>query len=198
MRPTLKVGIEHTMTFRVTDSQTVPALYPGCPEFEVMPVVFATGFLVGLFERTCIRALMPYLDWPQEQSVGTGISISHEAATPPGLEVTARVRLIEIDGRRLTFEVAASDGIDVISRGTHERFVIDRKRFVEKAAKKAETALLAPSPSTTAAPSAAPSAATPPAASRATPSAAAPPAAPPPATTGPEALGDTSAGSTVW
>ena len=141
MRPSLRVGTEHALTFRISDSKTVPALYPECPEFQEMPVVFATGFLVGLFEWACIRALMPHLDWPEEQSVGTGIDISHEAATPPGLEVTARVRLTEIDGRRLTFELTATDGVDLISSGTHERFVIDRKRFIETATRKAEGAV---------------------------------------------------------
>ena len=61
--------------------------------------------------------------------MGTHIYVSHEAATPPGLEVTARVELIEVDGRRLVFAVEAHDGIDLISRGRHERFVIDKAKF---------------------------------------------------------------------
>lgn len=61
--------------------------------------------------------------------LGTHINVSHEAATPPGLEVTVRVKLTKIDGRRLEFDVEANDGIDIISRGTHERFIVDAKRF---------------------------------------------------------------------
>jgi fluoroacetyl-CoA thioesterase len=102
-----------------------------------MPRVFATGFMVGFIEWTCIQALLAHLDWPREQSVGTHVNISHLAATPPGLEVVARVRLVEVDGRRLVFEVEASDGVDVISRGTHERFIIDVERFVQKVRQKA-------------------------------------------------------------
>jgi len=94
-----------------------------------MPEVFATGFLVGFLEWACIKAINPHIDWPAEQTVGTHIDVSHEAATPPGLEVTARVELIEVDGRRLVFEVEAHDGVDRISRGRHERFVIDREKF---------------------------------------------------------------------
>ena len=54
----------------------------------------------------------------------------------PGLVVTVFVKLIEVDRRRLVFEVSASDGIDVISKGLHERFVIDAQKFVEKVAEK--------------------------------------------------------------
>ena len=122
------------------ESKTVPHLYPEAPEFQAMPRVFATGFLVGFIEWACIQALRAHLDWPREQSVGTHVNISHLAATPPGLEVVARVRLVEVDGRRLVFEVEASDGVDVISRGTHERFVIDAEKFVQKAEQKAVVA----------------------------------------------------------
>jgi len=124
----------------VPESKTVPHLYPEAPEFQAMPRVFATGFLVGFIEWACIQALRAHLDWPREQSVGTHVNISHLAATPPGLEVVARVRLVEVDGRRLVFEVEASDGVDVISRGTHERFVIDAEKFVQKAEQKAVVA----------------------------------------------------------
>ena len=50
--------------------------------------------------------------------------------------VTVFVKLIEVDRRRLVFEVSASDGIDVVSRGIHERFIIDAQKFVEKLAEK--------------------------------------------------------------
>lgn len=129
MKDSLVPGIRHEHTFVVPETKTVPALYPESAEFGDMPEVFATGFLVGLLEWTCVLALMPHLDWPQEQSVGVHVDISHEAATPPGLEVTARAELVKVNGRRLLFEVQAHDGIDVISRGRHERCVVDRARF---------------------------------------------------------------------
>ena len=83
-------------------------------------------------EWSCIRAINPYLDWPQEQTVGTHINVSHEAATPPGLEVTVSIELIEVDGRKLVFSVEAHDGVEVISRGRHERFIIDKEKFDTK------------------------------------------------------------------
>ena len=139
MKPTLKPGIEYEFRFRVPETKTVPALYPESPEFREMPQVFATGFMVGFLEWACIKAVNPHLDWPEEQTVGTHVNVSHSAATPPGLEVTAKVKLTQVDGRRLVFEVEASDGVDVISKGTHERFVINRTRFSEKVKQKAPT-----------------------------------------------------------
>lgn len=132
MKETLKPGIRYEHKFVVPRSKTVPALYPESPEFVAMPEVFATGFLVGLLEWACIKAINPYLDWPREQTVGTRIDVSHEAATPPGLEVTASVELIAVEGKKLVFKVQAHDGVDLISKGLHERFVINRERFSEK------------------------------------------------------------------
>lgn len=140
MKESLKPGVEHAFRYRVPEAKTVPALYPESPEFQVMPRVFATGFLVGLIEWACIRAVNPYLDWPREMTVGTHVNLSHEAATPPGLEVRVRAKLIEVDGRKLTFEVEAHDGLQVVSRGTHQRFVIDLQRFNERLQHKAASA----------------------------------------------------------
>jgi fluoroacetyl-CoA thioesterase len=131
MKDTLKPGIRYAHKFTVPLSKTVPALYPEAAEFVGMPEVFATGFLVGLLEWACIMAIKPHLE-AQEQSLGTHINVSHEAATPPGLEVTASVELIAVAGRKLTFSVSAHDGMDTISQGTHERFVINREKFDSK------------------------------------------------------------------
>jgi fluoroacetyl-CoA thioesterase len=136
MKESLKPGIRYQHKFLVPTNKTVPALYPESPEFLAMPEVFATGFLVGFLEWACIMAIKPHLDWPEEQSLGTHINVSHEAATPPGLEVTATVELIAIEGRKLTFSVSAHDGVDLISQGTHERFVIDKARFEKKISNK--------------------------------------------------------------
>jgi fluoroacetyl-CoA thioesterase len=129
MKDTLKPGIESEFKFHIPESKTVPALYPESAEFREMPEVFATGFLVGFLEWACIKAINPHLDWPVEQTVGTHINVSHTAATPAGFEVTAKVKLVEVDGRRLLFEVEAHDGIDVISKGKHERFIINKEKF---------------------------------------------------------------------
>jgi fluoroacetyl-CoA thioesterase len=132
MKETLKAGIRYEHKFTVPHSKTVPSLYPESEEFMAMPAVFATGFLVGFLEWACIKAINPHLDWPQEQTVGSHIDVSHEAPTPPGLEITATVELIAVEGKKLIFSVEAYDGIDIISKGRHERFVINKEKFDAK------------------------------------------------------------------
>lgn len=136
MKESLKPGIRYEHKFVVPASKTVPALYPEAEEFLLMPEVFATGFLVGFLEWACIKAINPHLDWPKEQTVGTYIDVTHEAATPPGLEVTASVELVAVEGRKLSFTVKAHDGMDLISRGRHERFVINKEKFDAKVGEK--------------------------------------------------------------
>ena len=138
MKETLKPGIRYEHKFVIPWSKTVPALYPESEEFAAMPEVFATGFLVGLLEWACIKCINPHIDWPQEQTVGTHIDVSHEAATPPGLEVTVSVKLTAVEGRRLAFDVEAHDGVDLISKGQHERFVINKAKFDAKVGTKKE------------------------------------------------------------
>ena len=132
MKDSLKPGIEYTHRFIVPPNKTVMSLYPEAEEFNLMPNVFATGFLVGFIEWACIKALNPHLNWPVEQTVGIGININHLAATPPGLEVTAKVKLIQVEGRRLLFDVEVHDEIDLISQGKHERVIINKEKFDSK------------------------------------------------------------------
>ena len=132
MKTSLKVGLRYQHKFTVPKSKTVPNLYPESEEFKIMPEVFATGYLVGFLEWACILAIKPHLDWPMEQSVGTHINVSHQAATPVGHEVIADVELMKIDGKKLTFNVEARDRVDVISKGTHERYVIIKEKFENK------------------------------------------------------------------
>ena len=141
MKETLQLGLTFEFSFTVPEEKTVPYLYPESPEFQIMPRVFATGFMVGLFEWACIRAVNPYIDWPQEQTVGIDVKLNHTAATPAGLMVTVRGRLEKVEGRKLTFSLVADDGLDRISEGIHERFVIDADKFSRKAAAKASRAL---------------------------------------------------------
>ncbi len=138
MKETLKPGIKYEHKFLVPLSKTVPALYPESEEFSAMPEVFATGFLVGLLEWACIKAINPHIDWPKEQTVGTHIDVSHQAASPPGCEVTVAVELLVIDGRKLVFSVEAHDGVDLISQGRHERFIINKQKFDIKISEKAK------------------------------------------------------------
>ena len=139
MKSSLAPGVTLTFRYTVPESKTVPHVYPESPRFREMPEVFATAYMVGLLEWACIEAMQPHLD-AGEQSVGTGIWVTHTAATPPGLTVAVDVSLQKVEGRRLTFSVRAHDGVDAICEGTHERYVIDRERFVRKVREKAAAA----------------------------------------------------------
>ena len=139
MKDTLKPGIKYEFKFRLPESKTVPALYPESPEFQMMPKVFATGFLVGFIEWVCIQAINPHIEWPKEQTVGTHISISHTAATPPGMEVEAKINVVKVDGKRLVFKVEAYDESGKIGEGVHERFIINAEKFNQKIRLKAQS-----------------------------------------------------------
>ena len=138
MNESITPGMTSEFKFKIQKDKTVPALYPEAEEFVVMPKVFATGFMVGLIEWACIKAVNPYLDWPREQTVGIHIDVNHTAATPPGLEVTVKTRLVEVDGKRLVFEVEAFDDVDRISTGRHERFIINKDKFDARLREKME------------------------------------------------------------
>jgi fluoroacetyl-CoA thioesterase len=97
--------------------------------------------MVGLIEWTCIQAINPHLDWPNEQTVGTDVKLSHIAATPPGLTVTVKVKLEKVEGRKLVFSIVTDDGVEKVSEGTHERFIIDAAKFTARVDAKAAHAL---------------------------------------------------------
>jgi len=128
MKPSLKAGLKHSFSYRVPNTKTVPHLYRESPELRAMPDVFATGFMVGLMEWTCVQLLDPHLD-DGEGSLGTHIDISHKAATPVGFTVTVEAECIDVRGPRARFKIVAHDGIDEIGAGTHERFIVIWDRF---------------------------------------------------------------------
>lgn len=139
MKNDLQSGLTFEFKFKIPENKTVPFLYPESSEFQAMPRVLATGFMVGLFEWACIRFVNPYIDWPREQTVGIDVKFNHMAATPPGLTVTVKGKLDAVEGRKLVFSIKADDGIDTISEGTHDRFIIDAAKFNAKMAAKIDS-----------------------------------------------------------
>lgn len=93
--------------------------------------VFATPQMINLMEHAALELLRPYLD-PGETSVGVKVNIEHLAATPIGATVKAEARVTHVDGRMIDFDVVASDAVDVIGRGTHQRAVIRTAKFAER------------------------------------------------------------------
>lgn len=137
MKDSLRAGLTHRFVYTVPANKTVPHLYPEAADFQTMPEVFATGFMVGLMEWTCIQLMAPHLD-PGEGSVGIHIDVNHVAATPPGLKVTVEAECTEIKGRKLAFRVRAHDGVDLIGEGRHERAVVIWDKFKARVADKAK------------------------------------------------------------
>ena len=93
--------------------------------------VFATPMLVALVEQTCYESVLPHLGEGQG-TVGTLVNVSHLSATPIGKRVWCDSELTEVDRRRLVFSVKAYDEAGLIGEGTHERFVIDTAKFMDK------------------------------------------------------------------
>lgn len=131
----LKSGIKFEQSIVVSEKLVVPAMSDFFAGFVDMPNVFATAFLVGFVEWTCVEALRLYLS-SDERTVGTHINLSHTAATPIGLKVTAEVELVEVEGRKLRFKIICRDEIEIISEGFHERFIINYNKFMERVEKK--------------------------------------------------------------
>ena len=142
MKSTLLPGAKTEFSFRVPASKTVPNLYPEAHEFQQMPKVFATGFMVGLMEWTCLKVLESHLD-EGEGSLGVHINISHLAATVPHQVVTVEAEVTKVDGRRVAFHVKARDEFDVIGEGEHERVIVTWDKFISRGNDKAKRARVA-------------------------------------------------------
>jgi fluoroacetyl-CoA thioesterase len=134
----LQPGLRHSRTFTVTEAVAVPAQALIFDPATEMPPVFATAQMIALVEWTCVAALAPYLA-PHQRTLGTHVDMSHTAATPLGMQVTAEVELIEFDGRKLRFKAVCRDEADVIGEGFHERIVVDHDRFLARLARKRRT-----------------------------------------------------------
>lgn len=93
--------------------------------------VLATPMMISLIEKTCNECVLPHLEAGQG-TVGTLVNVAHTAATPIGMRVWCDADLVEVDRRRLVFKVKAFDECGPIGEGTHERFIIDMAKFIEK------------------------------------------------------------------
>lgn len=125
----LEPGTTNTLTVVVDESMTADRF--GNTGVQVL----ATPMLVSYFELAAHQLTMQALG-PGQGTVGFHIDIRHLAATPIGMRVTFRATLTERDGRRLVFRVEADDERERVGEGTHERFVVDMKRFMGRIAGK--------------------------------------------------------------
>lgn len=122
---TLETGIKGSVSCTVTENDTAKALGSGGLD------VLSTPKLIALMENASLLLVRPYLDEGMD-TVGTQLNVKHLAATPVGMTVRAEAELIEIDRRRLVFSVKAWDEVELVGEGTHERFIVDMKKFTDK------------------------------------------------------------------
>ena len=95
-------------------------------------LVYATPCMVALMEGAACEAIADCLK-DTETTVGTALNIEHIAATPVGLEVRAEAEVISVEGKVITFSVAAYDEVGQIGKGTHKRVIVNSQKFLEKA-----------------------------------------------------------------
>jgi predicted thioesterase len=93
--------------------------------------VLATPMMIALMEKTCRLSVKPHLEAGQE-TVGTHVDVSHDSATPEGMTVWCESEVVEVDRRKITFRVVVYDKDGIVGQGTHERFIIDEKKFHDK------------------------------------------------------------------
>jgi fluoroacetyl-CoA thioesterase len=125
LKPGFEPGITDEWTITTTPEMGITHLGPGVPS------MYSTPSMVSLIEGTCVRLITRYVE-PGEQSVGFRVDVKHLAPTQIGKQVTAKVALREINGRRMKFEfeVDNEDGVR-IGEGLHERALIDINRFAQ-------------------------------------------------------------------
>jgi fluoroacetyl-CoA thioesterase len=101
----------------------------------MLPQTLATPVMILVMENAALNAIKPFLD-TGESAVGIAVDVKHLAATPAGREVSATAEVVAVDGKRIDFKVSARDGEEEIGTGSHQRIVIDLRKFNERLAKK--------------------------------------------------------------
>jgi predicted thioesterase len=123
---TVNIGSTKERTIKVSSGQTTKFLWEG-------ENVLSTPSMISEMEETCRLLLkeqfIPQDDW---DSVGTLVNIRHLAATPVGANVVFIAKVVSADGRRVLFDVEATDNLERIGVGQHERFIINVPRFRDK------------------------------------------------------------------
>lgn len=125
----LKIGITGEMSHVVAEQDTASKIGSG------LVAAYSTPSMIALMERASVAAIQRYISEGQT-SVGVEVDIKHLAATPVGMQVTARASLIEIDGKRLRFRVEAWDDKEKIAEGLHVRAIVDTLRFEQRLKRK--------------------------------------------------------------
>ena len=118
----IKPGLKGSAEIVVGAQHTAPHIGSGRVH------VLATPVMVNLMEAAALQAVEGLLP-PGYQTVGIHLDITHVAATPVGMRVSAHAELVEVEKRTLTFKVHAEDEKERLGEGIHERIIINLERF---------------------------------------------------------------------
>lgn len=126
----IKIGTVGTAETTVTKENLAVTVGSGSLE------VFATPMMAALMEKAACNALSSSLE-NDETTVGTKLEITHDSATPEGMNVKATAEVIAVNGREIVFTVRAEDSCGNIGKGLHKRFVVYAEKFMSKTKSKA-------------------------------------------------------------
>ena len=118
-------GLCHSEMLTVEHKDTAAVYGSGALE------VFATPAMIALMEKTCLESVCLKIG-EGNTTVGIAVNIKHLKASPVGAVIRCNAQLIEVDRKRLVFEVRCFEGETLIGEGLHERFVVDSAKFMGK------------------------------------------------------------------
>ncbi len=127
----ISVGASHSLSVVVDNTNIASTMGSGLVE------VFSTPMMIALMENAASECIRPLLEEGQA-TVGTQVNITHDAASPIGMTITATATVTAVDRRRVEFTVEARDDVEIIGKGIHTRFIIDTQKFMQKVQAKGE------------------------------------------------------------
>jgi fluoroacetyl-CoA thioesterase len=128
MKDSLKSGLEGTKQFEIDTSRTIEFMGDDLR-------VYGTPYMVRDIEETSRLLVQEHLD-DGEETVGAHVSVDHLGASLMGMTATVSAKIVDVDGQRVTLEVEVHDGMDLVGKAKHVRFVIDRDRQAARLEKK--------------------------------------------------------------
>ena len=118
-------GLRHSETLLVEHKDTAAVYGSGALE------VFATPAMIALMEKTCLESVADKIG-EGNTTVGIAVNIKHLKASPVGSTIRCEAELVEVDRRRLVFDVKCFEDETLVGEGIHERFVVDSQKFMSK------------------------------------------------------------------
>ncbi|MEA3505561.1 MAG: thioesterase family protein [Bacteroidota bacterium] len=117
-------GLSNTLETSVNEKDTAATYGSGLLE------VYATPAMIAFMENTSLHVVQNKL--PEGyNTVGTSVNIKHLKATPVGMKVTCKAKLISVNGSKLEFDLECHDEKGLIGKGTHKRYIINTEEFIK-------------------------------------------------------------------